>query len=79
MSELRTTSDVIDALGGNQAVSELTGLNNAAAVSNWRGSEEFPAWSYLLMTRALEQIGKSAPETLWKMRPHAKRTREASA
>lgn len=79
MSELRSTSEIIDALGGNQAVSELTGINNSGAVSNWRAQAAFPAWTYLSITRALEQTGKSAPDALWAMNPPRKRHAEASA
>lgn len=62
---LQTTDDVIDALGGNRAVGDLT-ASNAKAVSNWRGSK-FPAWTYLSINRGLDAIGKSASASLWKM------------
>ncbi len=76
---LQTTESVIDELGGNQAVSELTGTLNAKAVSNWRSSNLFPAWTYLILTTALQARGKAASDTLWKMEAPAKKPRQASA
>lgn len=67
MDELRTTSQVMDALGGNSAVAELTGSSNKA-VWNWRVSETFPSNTYVAMTAALAAIGRSAPATLWGMK-----------
>lgn len=63
---LDTTSSVMDALGGNRAVSELTG-RSATAVSNWRASENFPSNTYLCMTDALRASGFVAPASLWRM------------
>lgn len=77
---LQTTDDVIEALGGNRAVGDLT-TSNAKAVSNWRGSK-FPAWTYLAIKGALKRTGKSAPDALWAMNPPASKKRqtdEASA
>lgn len=64
---LTTTSDVIEALGGNPAVAELTG-STPKAVWNWRGFETFPANTYVAMTQALRTKGKSAPASLWGMK-----------
>lgn len=74
--DLNSTGEVIDVLGGNPAVGELTG-SNANAVSNWRGFNLFPAWTYLSITKALSAIGKSAPDSLWKMQPPAPKKRQA--
>lgn len=67
MDELRTTMDVIVALGGNQPVADLTDSTNKA-VSNWRGFETFPSNTYVAMTKALRSIGKTAPASLWGMK-----------
>lgn len=64
---LTTTSDVMDALGGNLAVAELTGSNNKA-VWNWRVAETFPANTYVALTEALLAKGKTAPASLWGMK-----------
>jgi secreted protein with Ig-like and vWFA domain len=64
--ELRTTREVVDALGGIQAVADLTGRNYDAA-SNWPRFKTFPADTYLVMTRALTEQGKTAPASLWRM------------
>jgi hypothetical protein len=67
MSEFTTTSTVIDALGGNTAVADLTG-SNPKAVWNWRGFTTFPSNTYVVMIAALEAKGMSAPASLWGMR-----------
>jgi len=67
MEELSTTSEVLDALGGNVAVAELTG-SKPKAVWNWRGFETFPSNTYVAMTEALLAKGKTAPSSLWGMR-----------
>src|SRR5256885_6979876 len=58
--DLHSTAEIIDELGGNPAVAELTGTGNAKAVSNWRSSNLFPAWTYLILTNALQALGKTA-------------------
>lgn len=67
MDELHTTSEVMDALGGNPVVAELTG-SKPKAVSNWRSFETFPSNTYVAMTVALNAIGKTAPASLWGMK-----------
>jgi hypothetical protein len=63
---LTSTAAVVDALGGIQAVAYLTGSNYKAA-ANWKSFATFPAKTFLVMTDALERIGKSAPASLWGM------------
>lgn len=72
MQELSTTSDVLDELGGNGPVSELTS-STPKAVSNWRGFETFPSNTYVAMTEALRARGKTAPASLWGMKQPAER------
>jgi len=67
MEELSTTSEVLDALGGNGAVAEITG-STTKAVWNWRGFNTFPSNTYVAMTDALRAIGKTAPASLWGMK-----------
>ena len=67
MEVLSTTSDVMDALGGNLAVAELT-ASTPKAVWNWRGFGTFPSNTYVAMTKALLAKGKTAPATLWGMK-----------
>lgn len=76
MLEISSTSEVMDALGGNGAVAELTGSKNKA-VWNWRGSETFPSNTYVVMTEALRAIGKTAPASLWGMKQPAEPERAA--
>jgi hypothetical protein len=70
MQELSTTSEVMDALGGNASVVAITS-SNPKAVWNWRVSKTFPANTYVAMTEALRAIGKTAPASLWGMREPA--------
>jgi hypothetical protein len=78
MDELTTTSDVMDALGGNLAVAELT-QSTVKAVWNWRGFETFPSNTYVAMTEALLAKGKSAPASLWGMKMPANSEPERAA
>lgn len=64
---LTTTKDVIHALGGISAVAHLTGRKYTAA-ANWSRFEAFPADTYLVLTEALREVGKSAPASLWRMK-----------
>lgn len=64
---LETTEQVIDALGGNGPVAEIT-ASKPNAVSNWRNFRTFPANTYVAMTSALAARGKSAPASLWGMK-----------
>lgn len=64
---LRSASAVIEALGGNQAVGELT-QRKAKTVWHWADTGEFPANTYLTITSALKARGKTAPDTLWSMK-----------
>lgn len=78
MDELLTTSDVMDALGGNLAVAELTG-SKPKAVWNWRGFDTFPSNTYVAMTAALLAKGKTAPASLWGMKQPANSEQETAA
>jgi hypothetical protein len=63
-----TTVEIIDFLGGNQAVAEMLGTHHKA-VANWRYFEFFPANTYLAIKKVLRRRGRSAPDSLWAMRP----------
>ncbi len=64
---LETTEQVIETLGGNGPVAELT-LSKPNAVSNWRGFKTFPSNTFVAMTDALRAQGKTAPASLWGMK-----------
>ena len=66
--KLATTTEVIDALGGNQVVARIT-RRNAKAVSMWRSFNTFPPDTFLAMNAALSAKGKCAPSALWRMIP----------
>jgi len=67
MITLRTASTIIDVLGGNQSVAEIT-ASKATAVANWRYSNDFPSNTYVALQAALAERGYTAPDALWKMR-----------
>lgn len=68
MRKIRTPQQVIEALGGLDAVCELTEAN-AKQVWHWYGrAGQFPANTYVAMTRALRRRGYVAPVSLWPMK-----------
>lgn len=64
---LTTIDAIIDAIGGNGPVGELTGAK-ASTVSMWKKSQSFPANTFLVITAALNAKGLSAPASLWGMK-----------
>jgi hypothetical protein len=64
---LTSTERVIEALGGNVPVAEIT-ASKPNAVSNWRNFKTFPANTYVALTDALLAKGKTAPASLWGMK-----------
>ncbi len=78
MDRLETTVDVIEAIGGTSAAAALTGRTYNAA-HNWRGFKTFPANTYVTMTRALAEKGKTAPASLWGMTEPAASAQESAA
>lgn len=63
---LETVDDVITALGGNRHVAILT-TSKPSAISMWRKAESFPPRTYGIMIDALDEVGKVAPRSLWRM------------
>ncbi len=64
---IRTTREVVKALGGIDGVVRLTGAS-ADSVSAWQARlNRFPAKTYLVMTEALAEMGMSASPALWNM------------
>jgi hypothetical protein len=66
MVELKSTSEVMDALGGNGAVAEMTG-RTGKAVSNWRKFSSFPSNTFVILKSALALKGFIASDALWAM------------
>ena len=75
MTEIETTTEITDALGGNLKVAALTS-SKPKAVSRWRGTT-FPANTYLIIKAELLRLGVSAPDHLWSMREPVRRKRSA--
>jgi hypothetical protein len=70
MRELHTTSEIMDTLGGTQAVADLTGRKYSAAF-NWRAHDAFPANTYVVLVAALAEHGFRASPKLWGMKEPA--------
>jgi hypothetical protein len=66
MKRLANVRDLIEALGGVDEVSSLLGLGTNA-VHNWK-TRGLPPETYVVLMRALESRGFTAPASLWKMR-----------
>lgn len=64
---LETVAEVFTALGDNPGVEELTG-SKPSTLSMWRAAGTFPSNTYVVLTEALRAIGKTAPDSLWKMK-----------
>jgi len=78
MRRLTSVTEVIDALGGDEKVAELTHAK-PKAVWNWHGYfEAFPSDTYAVMERELRRRGYSAPPHLWKMRGFEKPNKRAA-
>jgi len=71
MKKLRTTEDVIIALGGIPAMAKLTNTS-VNGVYNWRAGKQFPADTYLLIRAELAERGLAAPDSMWPMRQKPK-------
>lgn len=78
MDRLTTTGEVVDALGGIGAVAGLTGRKYTAA-HNWLGFQKFPSNTYLVMSAALAEKGKTAPASLWGMVEPSPSAQESAA
>lgn len=65
MSELQTAKEVIEALGGDVAVMEITSSKYRSAVSNWKRIGKFPPKTYKVLQNALQERSMSAPDDLW--------------
>lgn len=66
MKNLKTASDVVDALGGPTAAGRLCGVTTQAAW-NWTATGKLPAVTYLIIRRELLKQKASAPIDLWGM------------
>jgi hypothetical protein len=78
MIELQTTKDVIIELGGTAGIADLTAAN-AKAISVWRAKGRFPWKTYPIITAALRERGKSAPDVLFGMDHTPKKNKKRRA
>lgn len=68
MHQLNTARQVIEKLGGVESVAALT-ARRPKAVTNWPLFNKFPANTFLVLSKALEAQGCTAPISLWNMVP----------
>ena len=68
MKYLRTTEQVIDALGGPEKLCEVTEANPKQAWHWYGRADQFPCNTYVAITRALRRRGYRAPDHLWPMK-----------
>ena len=73
MSNIASTSVLIDALGGNQKVAAIT-HSSPNAVSGWRRGK-LPAATYVAIQKKVRKMGLSAPDSLWAMRKPKRKAR----
>ena len=67
--ELKSAREVVNVLGGAAAVARLAKVNIRSA-SRWQAKDgRFPAKTYPLLMAELEQLGHSAPASLWSIIP----------
>lgn len=67
VKRLKTVEEVIEALGGLKTVGELNKRTSANAAWNWVDRGAFPPNTYVVMKKALQEIGATAPDSLWNM------------
>jgi hypothetical protein len=67
---LQTTVDVIEALGGDDAIKAMTDCS-PQTLWNWKNYGQFPSKTFVMMTAALAMKGKVAPARLWGMQTAA--------
>lgn len=67
MKRLRTAEQVIDRLGGLNRIADMTATDLKSAY-NWPRFGVFPSSTYVVMIRALNRRGYTAPASLWRMR-----------
>lgn len=63
---LTSPSEIIDALGGNGPVAELTG-SKPKTVSMWRTFDTLPTKTFLILDRELRERGFDVPPSVWGM------------
>lgn len=66
-SNIQTIGEVIQELGGTEAVRRLTKRKGVSAVLTWKYRNKFPFATYTTIQGALQQKGKTAPNSLWGM------------
>lgn len=64
--KVATAAEIIERLGGINAVSALTN-SDYKAVWNWKAGNWFPARTYVVLDTELRKRGLFAPAKLWGM------------
>ena len=64
---LHTVAEVVEELGGAQAVKDLTKRASSSVVPVWKYRGKFPPNTFVVLQSALEARGLRAPSKLWGM------------
>jgi hypothetical protein len=64
-TELKTSSEVIDAVGGTTAAQKLTRKKTPQVITNWRRNGRLPPDTYLQFQTELARLGLRASPALW--------------
>lgn len=64
METLSTVQEVVDALGGEEAVSELAGVK-VRTIHQWKFRKKLPSDKFIIISRVLEEQRKEAAPSLW--------------
>ncbi|WLA80352.1 hypothetical protein [Bradyrhizobium elkanii] len=78
LEPLKTFEQVFKELGGNAGLESLTG-SKASTISMWRKAGGFPSYTYILLTEALRERGKTAPFVLWGMQKKGRKQKRRAA
>ena len=66
---LQSAREIVKAIGRPKVI-QLTG-RTTQAVTNWCADNRLPPNTYVVLSAALDEIGKSAPPSLWGMTEQA--------
>jgi hypothetical protein len=65
--KLHSVQEVIDELGGYDAVKSLTNRSSQSVIPTWKWRKKFPPNTFAVMRAALLARGAIAPASLWGM------------
>ena len=79
MRTLQTAAEVVEVLGGDEAVAANLFATEERAVANWRLKGKFPAHTFIAIKLLLKRKRLDASDKLWTMTPLATKTERQAA